>query len=102
MATGVRREAKIVTGIDDHSRFCVCAAVVERATSRAVCLAFAQALARFGVPEEVLTDNGKQFTDRFGGRGEVLFDRSGRRRWRPGHQLLARAMQERWGAAENL
>jgi transposase InsO family protein len=72
---GVVREAKVVTGIDDHSRFCVCATVVERATARAVCLAFAQALARFGVPEEVLTDNGKQFTDRFGGRGEVLFDK---------------------------
>jgi hypothetical protein len=37
-----------------------------RATGRAVCLAFAQALQRYGVPEEVLTDNGKQFTDRFG------------------------------------
>jgi Integrase core domain len=29
----------------------------------------------FGVPEELLTDNGKQFTDRFGRSGEVLFDR---------------------------
>jgi transposase InsO family protein len=30
----------------------------------------------FGVPEEVLTDNGKVFTNRFGkGTGEVLFDR---------------------------
>ena len=64
-ATGELREAKIVTGVDDHSRFCVIASVVERATGRAVCLAFAQALARFGVPEEVITDNGKQFTDRF-------------------------------------
>ena len=63
--TGELREAKIVTGIDDHSRFCVMAAVVERATARAVCLAFAQALARYGVPEEVISDNGKQFTDRF-------------------------------------
>jgi integrase len=27
------------------------------------------------VPGEVLTDNGKQFTDRFGKGGEVLFDR---------------------------
>jgi len=26
----------------------------------------AEALRRYGVPEEVLTDNGKQFTDRFG------------------------------------
>ncbi|MFI7681032.1 IS481 family transposase [Actinophytocola sp. NPDC049390] len=69
------REVKIVTGVDDHSRFCVIAAVVARATGRAVCLAFAEGMRRFGVPEEVLTDNGKQFTDRFGKGGEVLFDR---------------------------
>lgn len=69
-------EAKVVTGVDDHSRFCVIAAVVRRATGRAVCIAFAEALQRFGVPEEVLTDNGKQFTARFGrGGGEVMFDR---------------------------
>jgi transposase InsO family protein len=73
--TGELREVKVVTGVDDHSRFCVMARVVERATSRAVCLAFAQALQRFGVPEEILTDNGKQFTDRFGKGGEVMFDR---------------------------
>jgi transposase InsO family protein len=73
--TGEAREAKIVTGVDDHSRFCVMAKVVERATARAVCVAFAEALARFGVPEEVQSDNGKQFTDRFGKGGEVMFDR---------------------------
>jgi hypothetical protein len=53
----------------------VIASVVARATGRAVCLAFAGALREFGVPGEVLTDNGKQFTDRFGKGGEVLFDR---------------------------
>ncbi len=63
------REAKIVTGVDDHSRYCVIASVVARATGRAVCLAFATALRRFGVPGEVLSDNGKQFTDRFGRAG---------------------------------
>jgi transposase InsO family protein len=68
-------EVKVVTAVDDHSRFCVCARVVRRATGRAVCLAFAEAMTRFGVPEEVLSDNGKQFTDRFGKGGEVLFDR---------------------------
>jgi transposase InsO family protein len=78
-ATGELREARIVTGVDDHSRFCVIARVVERATGRAVCLAFSEALARFGAPEEVLTDNGKQFTDRFGRGGEVLFDKICRR-----------------------
>src|SRR5918997_3560872 len=81
-ATGVLREAKVVTAVDDHSRFCVIAKVVERATGRAVCLALAEALTRFGVPEEILTDNGKQFTDRFGTGariGEVLFDKICRR-----------------------
>jgi transposase InsO family protein len=70
-------EAKVVTGLDDHSRYCVIATVVRRATGRAVCAAFAAALTRFGAPGEVLTDNGKQFTGRFTKPrpGEVLFER---------------------------
>src|SRR5262249_50590318 len=68
---------KLVSGIDDHSRYCVIAHLVARATSRAVCAAFAAALARLGVPEEVLSDNGKQFTGRFTKPrpAEVLFER---------------------------
>jgi transposase InsO family protein len=77
--SGELREGRIVTGVDDHSRFCVMARVVERATGRAICLAFSEALERYGVPEEVLSDNGKQFTDRFGRGGEVLFDKICRR-----------------------
>jgi transposase InsO family protein len=69
------QELKVVTGVDDHSRFCVIAQACVRATGRAVCLAFARALEHYGVPDEVLTDNGKQFTARFGRGGEVLFDR---------------------------
>jgi transposase InsO family protein len=69
-------DAKVLTGIDDHSRFVVCAGVMARATSRAVCSHFAEALRRHGVPQEVLTDNGKVFTGRFGLKDvEVLFDR---------------------------
>jgi transposase-like protein len=49
-------EVKIVTGIDDHSRFVVCAKAVLRATARPVCLALAGALRRHGVPEQILTD----------------------------------------------
>jgi transposase-like protein len=49
-------EVKVVTGIDDHSRFIVCATVVVRATARPVCLALAGALARHGVPAQILTD----------------------------------------------
>jgi len=69
-------EAKIVSGVDDHSRFCVSAMVVPRATARPTCDALALAMRRHGVPEAILTDNGKVFTGRFGpGTGEVLFDR---------------------------
>jgi transposase InsO family protein len=69
-------DLKVVTGVDDHSRFCVAAGLVERATARAVCEIFKTAMLRHGVPDEVLTDNGKVFTGRFGThKAEVLFDR---------------------------
>jgi transposase InsO family protein len=69
-------EAKVVTGLDDHSRFCVIAAVVSKATGRAVCAALVAAMRDYGLPEELLTDNGKQFTARFNaGGGEVMLDR---------------------------
>jgi transposase InsO family protein len=75
-ATGELREAKIVTGIDDHSRFVICARVVARATARPVCDALEWALRRYGCPSQILSDNGKVFTNRFGkGTGRVLFDR---------------------------
>jgi transposase InsO family protein len=75
------RELKAVTGIDDHSRFCVMAGLVERANARSVCQVFTQALARYGTPEELLTDNGKVFTGRLGPHpSEVLFDRICRER----------------------
>jgi transposase InsO family protein len=70
------RELKAVTAIDDHSRFSLAVGVVERATARPVCAVFADTMRLFGAPEEVLTDNGKVFTGRFGLRPtEVLFDR---------------------------
>ena len=70
-------ETKIVTGVDDHSRFCVIATVVRHATGRAICTAFADALRAYGIPDEVLTDNGKQFTGRFQRPRpvEVMFER---------------------------
>jgi transposase len=60
------RELKAVTGIDDHSRFCVMAGLIERANAPSVCRSFTAALARYGTPEEVLTDNGKVFSGRLG------------------------------------
>lgn len=71
------RECKMLTGIDDHSRFAVTVTVLAVPNGRAVCDAFAAAMRRYGVPSEVLTDNGKQFTGRFTKPrpAEVLFER---------------------------
>lgn len=72
------RECKILTGIDDHSRFVVTATVLEVPSGPAVVGAFVTAMGRWGVPAEVLTDNGKQFTGRFTRPMpvEVLFERT--------------------------
>jgi transposase InsO family protein len=68
--------AKALTGIDDHSRFCVSAHLIARERTQAVCDGFSSALRSYGVPAQVLTDNGKVFTGRFAQPPvEVLFDR---------------------------
>jgi transposase InsO family protein len=70
------RRAKALTGIDDHSRFCVSAHLMLRETAQRVCDGLALAMRTYGVPEEILTDNGKVFTGRFNRPPvEVLFDR---------------------------
>jgi transposase InsO family protein len=70
------RRAKALTGVDDHSRFCVSAYLMLRESSQRVCEGLAAALGVYGVPEQILTDNGKVFTGRFNRPPvEVLFDR---------------------------
>jgi transposase InsO family protein len=65
-----------VTGIDDHSRFCVIAKLVTRATARPVCDALIEGFSRHGIPESILTDNGRVFTAKASGTSsKVLFDR---------------------------
>jgi transposase InsO family protein len=68
--------AKALTGLDDHSRFCVAARLMHRERTSKVCEGFSVALRQYGVPDQVLTDNGKVFTGRFSQPPvEVLFDR---------------------------
>ena len=68
--------AKALTGVDDHSRYCVSAQLMHRERTQAVCDGFTSAMRNYGVPAQVLTDNGKVFTGRFAQPPvEVLFDR---------------------------
>src|SRR3954451_6291257 len=69
-------KAKALTGVDDHSRFCISAFLMVRESSQRVCEGLALALRAYGVPGQILTDNGKVFTGRFNRPPvEVLFDR---------------------------
>jgi transposase InsO family protein len=66
----------VVTGIDDHSRYCVLAKLVARPTAQPVCEALLEALATYGAPESILTDNGRVFTGKLNHRpAVVMFDR---------------------------
>jgi len=68
--------AKALTGVDDHSRYCISARLMARERTQSVCDGFSSALKTYGVPAQVLTDNGKVFTGRFAQPPvEVLFDR---------------------------
>ena len=59
-------QAKALTGVDDHSRFCVSAKLMARERTQPVCDGLTAAMNRYGVPEQILTDiNGRVFTGKF-------------------------------------
>jgi transposase InsO family protein len=69
-------QVKALTGVDDHSRFCVSARLMPRERTRLVCDGLSAAMRSYGVPEQILTDNGRVFTGKFFAPPvEVLFDR---------------------------
>src|SRR5690242_268313 len=51
--------AKALTGIDDHSRFCISARLMTAERTRAVCDGLAAALRSYGCPSQLLTDTGR-------------------------------------------
>lgn len=53
---------QLIAFIDDHSRFIVHAEYFEHATRENTQIAFQKAIDKYGAPENILTDNGTQFT----------------------------------------
>jgi hypothetical protein len=49
-------ECKILTGIDDHSRFMVCAGIITTAIGRQVCGPFGTALEKYGAPISAVSE----------------------------------------------
>jgi transposase InsO family protein len=69
-------QVKALTGVDDHSRFCVSAKLMARERTQPVCDGLTAALKAYGLPEQILTDNGKVFTGKYATPlVEVLFDK---------------------------
>jgi transposase InsO family protein len=68
------REVWIMDVLDDHSRLLVAARVAEGPTARAAWDAFSHAVAAWGLPARVMSDNGLCFTGRLQGR-DVDFER---------------------------
>jgi transposase InsO family protein len=66
------QEVAIINGIDDHSRVCVLSVAVAVTTSARVCEAFTAATVEWGVPQAVLTDNGRPYTSGVGQRAGLF------------------------------
>jgi transposase InsO family protein len=67
-------EAWVMDILDDHARFCLAARVGAGPTGEAALAAFEWAIRRYGIPTQVLSDNGTCFTGRLKG-VEVAFER---------------------------
>lgn len=75
---GGRRLYKI-TLVDDHSNYRLASRLSWEATGKAIARVLRKATGRYGVPEELLSDNGAQFRGRKGGETEDIGRLCGRR-----------------------
>ncbi len=70
-----RRKAWIIDTLDDHARYLLAAIAAPAPTGEAAWACFSAAADRYGLPRQVLSDNGLCFTGRLHG-VEVAFERS--------------------------
>lgn len=61
-----------ITLVDDHSNYRLVSRLSWEATGRALAMVLGKAIGRYGVPEELLSDNGAQFRGRRGGETECV------------------------------
>jgi len=74
VSLAVGSTAWVVDCLDDHARFCLAALACESPTGDVAWACFSSAAAAYGLPRQLLSDNGSIFTGRFLG-VQVAFER---------------------------
>lgn len=93
--------AYLIAFMDDYSRFIVGIDLFRSQTAQAVIEVYRRAAAEFGVPKEMLTDNGRQYaawrgTSRF--QSEMAKDRISHIRSRPHHPMTLGKVERFWNS----
>lgn len=93
--------AYLIAFIDDYSRFIVGIELFRSQTAQSVIEVYRRAAAEFGVPKEMLTDNGRQYaawrgTSRF--QSEMAKDRISHIRSRPQHPMTLGKIERFWNS----
>jgi len=98
------RNAYLIGFMDDYSRYISCLGLYRSQTAEHVLETYRRAVAEYGVPREMLTDNGRQYTN---WRGKTRFEREMKKdrikhiRSRPHHPMTLGKIERFWKSILN-
>jgi transposase InsO family protein len=98
------RNAYLIGFMDDYSRYITCLGLYRSQTAEHVLETYRRAVAEYGVPREILTDNGRQYTN---WRGKTRFEREMKKdrvkhiRSRPHHPMTLGKIERFWKSILN-
>ena len=93
------RNAYLIGFLDDYSRYITCLGLYRSQTAAHVLETYRRGIAEYGVPKEMLTDNGRQYTN---WRGKTRFEREMKKdrvkhiRSRPHHPMTLGKIERFW------
>ena len=93
------RNAYLIGYIDDYSRYITALGLYRSQTAEHVIETYRRGISEYGVPKEVLTDNGRQYTNRRGTtrfEKELKKDRVKHIRSRPHHPMTLGKIERFW------
>jgi putative transposase len=98
------RNAYLIGFMDDYSRYITALGLYRSQTAAHVLETYRRGIAEYGVPKEMLTDNGRQYTN---WRGKTRFEREMKKdrvkhiRSRPHHPMTLGKIERFWKSIQN-